>query len=101
MKKKFYHATDYKNLQSILDKGIIPGCDGIVYLTELAEEALRFMVFRFHKEVLVLEIELEESDVEETFDHSYSFFKCKAFGYQGTIPVASILNFLHYEREEN
>lgn len=94
--KKFYHATDFVNLHSIMYDGIRPGCDGVVYLAETPEDALNFVVFRCYEEILVVEIELEESEVKETFDHSYTFFKCKAFGYPGTIHLDSMVNFWKY-----
>lgn len=95
-KKKFYHATDFKNLHSILEEGIKPGFEGIVYLAETKEDARKFVALRFYEKVVVIEVELEESDVEETFDHNYSFFKCRAFGYPGTIHLRQMTNFWKY-----
>lgn len=99
MTKKFYHATDYKNFNSIINEGIKPGCDGIVYLAEDKEEAYRFVALRFYEEVLVVEVELEESKVEETFDHNYNFFKCRAFGYPEAIDLDSMVNFWKYSKK--
>jgi len=89
--KKFYHATSFDNLGSILSKGLVPGCDGIIYLAETREDALKFVVLRYaNEEILTIEVELDEKEVEETFDHSYSFFKCKSFGYPKVIPIDEI-----------
>lgn len=38
----YYHATPYENLESILENGIKRGVDGVVYLTEGRDEAMRF-----------------------------------------------------------
>ena len=81
MKKTYYHATDMKNLISVSEKGLLRGCDGIVYLTEKPEESLRFIFLRGYNNALVLEVELDEKDVVETFDHSYNFFKFYRLAY--------------------
>ena len=87
MLKSYYHATPFENLNSILKKGILTGCDGVVYLTENPDEAARFVAIRGHKKILVIEVELEEEMVEESFDHSMIFFRCRAFTYPQDILV--------------
>lgn len=94
---KMYHATNFENLGSILDKGILPSSEGIVYLTANQDEAPRFLVVRGIKKILVIECEVEESMVEEQFDHNENFFKCKAYGYIGKIKPENCLNFFKYE----
>ena len=81
MTKTYYHATPFENLVSIMDQGIRKSRDGVVYLTEKPEEATRFVVIRGHVDILVCEVQIEENMVEETFDHSEAFFKCRAYGY--------------------
>ena len=98
MTKTYYHATPYENLESIMDQGIRKGCDGVVYLTEKPEEAARFVAIRGSMKILVLGIELEEDMVTESFDHSFLFFKCRAFTYPEDIPADEITEFLKYER---
>lgn len=85
--KRFYHATIMENLGSIVEEGIKPGCDGLVYLCENAVDAAKFVYVRTlgTHDIVAIEIALDESEVEETFDHSFEFFKCRAFGYSGTI----------------
>lgn len=81
---KYYHATSEDSLSKILAEGVIKtGFDGIVYLAETQENALRFVALRLlDQPVIVLEIDIpDESKLIETFDHSYKFFKCKSFGY--------------------
>lgn len=98
--KKFYHATEMRNFYSILEKGILPGIGGIVYLAETAQEAYRFMAIRsFGEPILVVEVELDENTVRETFDHSYQFFKCRAFGYPDRIHLNKMTDFLKFEHK--
>ena len=87
MLKSYYHATPFENIGSIFKKGILRGCDGVVYLTEKPEEAMRFLMIRGYKKVLVIEVELEDDMVEESFDHSRIFFDCRAFAYPYDISV--------------
>ena len=98
MTKTYYHATPFENLESIMDQGLHKGCDGVVYLTEKPDEAARFVAIRGCKQILVLGIELEEDLVNESFDHSFLFFKCRAFTYSDDIPADEITEFLKYER---
>lgn len=103
MKKSYFHATSIKNLESIIEHGIKPGCDGIVYLAETKEDALKFTCLRITNDILIFELKLQEDKVFETFDHSYNFFKCKSFGYAKTIPYKAIINATKYSmnREGN
>lgn len=98
MIKTYYHATPFENLESIMDQGICKGYDGVVYLTEKPEEAARFVAIRGCRKILVLGIELEEDLINESFDHSQAFFKCKAYSYAENIPADEIAEFLTYER---
>lgn len=86
--KAYYHATPFENLESIMkDQEIRKGCDGVVYLAEKPEEAARFVAIRGCKKILVIEVLLEENMVEESFDHSEAFFKCKAYMYGDNISI--------------
>lgn len=90
---KYYHATSEYAFNKIIKEGIKPGIDGVVYLADSKENALKFISFRLINEpIYVLEVELNENEVEETFDHSYKFFKCKAYGYAKNIPFNKITN---------
>jgi len=99
MMKKYFHATPMKNLDSILESGVKVGCDGITYLAETKEEAYRFVALRCFEDILVVEVELDENKVEETFDHNPNFFKCKAFGYPELITPDEITNLWKFERK--
>jgi len=98
MARKYYHATPFENLESIIDQGIHRGCDGVVYLTEKPEEAVRFVVIRGYVDILVCEVQVEEDMVEETFDHSEAFFKCRAYGYSEDIIPDEITSYIKYSR---
>lgn len=87
MLKSYYHATPFENINSIFSKGILKGCDGVVYLTEKPEEAARFVAIRGYKKILVIEVELEDNLVTESFDHSQIFFRCRAFSYPYDISI--------------
>lgn len=97
--RQFYHATPMRNLSSILDKGLLVGFDGITYLAETPQDACKFIaLWCFGEPILVIEVELDESKVKETFDHNPNFFRCKAFGYPDTIPVERMTNFWKFEK---
>lgn len=86
MKKSYYHATPFENLDSIIADGLKRGYDGVVYLAETPEDALKFLRIRFCTDTLVIRVDLEEAEVEESFDHSQAFFQCRAFMYPHDIP---------------
>lgn len=96
MTRTYYHATPFENLESIMDQGLLRGCDGVVYLTEKPEEAMRFVAIRGCTEILVVGVEVKEEMVEESFDHNENFFKCRAYTYKGDIPADEITEFLRY-----
>lgn len=95
--KTYYHATPYRNLESILDQGIFKGCDGVVYLADTKENAAKFIAIRGCFDILVCEVQLNEANVEESFDHSETFFKCKAYIYNEDINVCEISNMWRYD----
>lgn len=98
MTKTYYHATPFENLESIMDQGILKGHDGFVYLTIWPDDAAKFVAIRGCRKILVLGVEIEEDLVNESFDHSEAFFKCKAYMYNEDIPANEITEFLKYER---
>ena len=95
--KKFYHATPFENLVSILDEGIHRGADGVVYLADNPKAAVKFVCLRCWDPILVVEVELDEAEVEESFDHSYEFFKERAWTYPKDIPRQELKDFQRYE----
>lgn len=82
----FYHATSYENLGSIMSKGIEPrGIEKVVYLCKTPEDAAKFLLIRGIKDIVSFAVELDLEDIEESFDHNISFFKCKAYTYDKKI----------------
>lgn len=95
--KKMYHATPWSNFMGIVDKGIVPGIDHMVYLAETKEDALKFIAIRVRDEpILVMEVLVDQSLLEESFDHNYQFFKARAWGYPETIPWSSVTDAWKY-----
>lgn len=86
--KFLYHATPEENAGSILAVGLRPSADGYVYLAESIEDARKFL-WHEQSNIWIFSVRMREDDnalLEETFDHSRAFFRCRAFGYRGTIP---------------
>lgn len=91
MKDTYYHATPYENLASIVVDGIKSGMEGVVYLTKERDDAFKFLAIRGCHDILTVEVLIDSEKVEETFDHSLQFFKCKAFGYKGDIKPCEMI----------
>lgn len=86
--RTYYHATPYSNLLSIINNGINKSIDGIVYMTESEEDAVKFPYVHGCRDILTLKIKIPkslENNVVETFDHSEQFFKCRCFGFIGDV----------------
>lgn len=93
-----YHATDYENLESIIDQGKIKrGVDGVIYLCNSPKDSAKFIAIRGIKKILVCEVEVDDELLEESFDHSESFFRCKAYMYNSDIEMSRIRHFSKYE----
>jgi hypothetical protein len=99
-----FHATSFKNIDSIKDKGIESRFDG-VYLTDSEESALRWMGFRYKAMgedlIAVIEVEVNEEDLVEGIDHSPIMEKLFGVGRSlvspKTITPDNIINFNVYE----
>lgn len=94
-----YHATNEEGFLGIISSGCInPGIDKIVYLADSPNNAVKFMSVRvpMSEPIYVFQVELPDSKVFETFDHSYSFFKCKSYGYKGIIDQGLLDNCWKY-----
>lgn len=97
-RKKYYHATSEDNLISILSSGLKVGPDHRIYLTAHDDEAVRFLLFRGVEKVITFEITVPDmKKLEESFDHSYEFFKCKCFAYPENIGPEYIKPFKKYD----
>lgn len=116
-KKSYFHATWADLGNQIMIQGLKPGWEGIVYLTDSMDDVLKLMGFRLFSRIegvekiehegkehdvptikefdhfLVFEVELDENDVTEQFDHSAAFFGgARAWGYEGTISPSRFIN---------
>lgn len=49
-----YHATEFKNVKSILANGIKPSVDGVVYMTENPIDCAKFLAIRGIRDIIVL-----------------------------------------------
>lgn len=99
--KKFYHATLKSNLSDILFEGIRPSNDGLIYLTETAQDSAKFLLVRNCKieDIVSIEIDAKYLDFDclsISSDHSVVFFGCEAYCYSKNIPsdiLSSIYDF--------
>ena len=91
MSKLLYHASLKSNDISILNEGILASIDGCVYCCEKPEDCLKFILIRqcgsTPEPITIFAINAPDELVEETFDHSYNFFKCRCFGIYSDVPV--------------
>lgn len=85
---KYYHAAPKETMVKIAGEGIIKkSWDGMVHLCKEAVDSCKFLIMRGMKEMSVIEIELNENEVTESYDHSEAFFKCKAYMHNGDIKL--------------
>ena len=95
-----YHSTPYENLYKILDKGLLPGRDGLIYLCETPQNCNKFLIIRGFVKLLTVRVKVPkklENTIIETFDHSEEFFKCRAFASRIPIPLDRIDKFTVWE----
>jgi hypothetical protein len=99
-KKILYHATAMTNLGSILDKGLLKGYDGGVYLTESVDSAFKWMGFRIagRDDLVVIK-------VEPGCDHSpimQQIFGCgESYFYPFDIPSSKLKDFIKFETKNH
>lgn len=101
-----YHATTKENAIKIIGSQCIrPGMDGVVYLADSPDNAIKFVktyiIAMGGKDFIITVFpvtisETDESKVIETHDHSEEYFKCKAYGYKEIIPFEMIGNPCDY-----
>lgn len=95
---KFYHATSLENMQKIIDDGKIKhSFGGEVFLCRKPLDVCKFLVLRGLRNVYVIEVELKETDVQESYDHAESFFRCKAYVHNGDIQLSRTEAVTRYE----
>lgn len=100
---KYYHACTPEVWDKIQESGFVKkSWDGCIYLCTAAEEAARFIALRLigseDKTIIVLEFDnLDESKIEEVFDHNENFWKCRCWGYLDDIPLWELDSVWEYE----
>jgi hypothetical protein len=107
-KKKLYHGTSVKNVDSILETGLkISIFEQAVYLTESAESAARWTGFKLsamgEDTLAVIEVEVEEDKLSPGCDHSPMmqaiFGAGESILHEGDITTESILNVIYFGKE--
>ena len=92
--KYFYHATLKDNLYSIMKDGIKKDhLYGGVFLADSSQNAAKFLIIRGIKDIIVFKIDaskLNKNKLEESYDHSREFFKCRAYIYFDNIKPNAI-----------
>ena len=84
--KTMYHATKLENLDAILEKGLLRNkIENAIFLCEKPEHAARFLVVQGLSQFVIIPVKVHERFLEESFDHSEEFFKCKAWTYSKDI----------------
>lgn len=96
----YYHATSVDNAKKILESCKIESPLHINYFCTEPEECLRFIYRNTGStDCVVFEFDISEEDgfdIEESFDHSEDFFKCKAYCCTQVIPLSCVTNILMY-----
>lgn len=93
----YYHATTEDCLTEIMKSGEIKvGIDGCIYLCKDPKDAAKFLAIRLIDPIIVITLDLDECDIQEQFDHSPNFFKCRAYGCMRNIFVDEILEINQY-----
>lgn len=89
--KYYYHYTKAENAVSIISEGLT----GTTFMCENEQDCLLFAhIYNYGQEVNIfiykIKAEAVEDKLEESFDHSYEFFKCRAFTFTGTIDYSDV-----------
>lgn len=94
---KYYHATSFDNAIKIINDGYLkPIVDGVYFCTSCSD-CLKFVYVRQRNtKCVIFEVDINESDVSESFDHNESFFNCKAYVSSSSISVMNVTDILCY-----
>ena len=91
MIKHYYHATSRSNLGPIIEEGLRGlNIEKGVYLCETPEDCCKFMITHLVLDYIILEVNLDDSEVVESFDHNRRFYKCRCFFHRGDISTDKI-----------
>lgn len=99
---KLYHATTQANFNKIVEDGFLRPCgfDRCIFLADNKTSAAMFLALRGEKKIIVFEVDsnvLYEDELTESFDHSQSFFKCRAYMYTDDISLDDVDMIYQYD----
>lgn len=86
-----WHATDYQNIASIMEKGIIPNRYNEVFLADNPASAMMFLAMRGYTHIVALPVEFKPAEVTESFDHSREFYRCRAYTFNKLVEPTRIM----------
>ena len=104
-KRKLYHGTSVKNVESILETGLkVSVFEQAVYLTESAESASRWTGFKLsamgEDTLAVIEVTVDEDKLSPGCDHSpmmQSLFGAgESILHEGDIKPEDIINVIYF-----
>lgn len=94
---KYYHAAPKETMMKIVGEGILrKSWDGFVYLCDRPEDTCKFLAIRGMREMSVIEVNIKENVVKESYDHNEHFFRCKAYIHDGDIELTGRENVWDY-----
>ena len=97
---RFYHAAPKETMMKIYAEGVLKkSWDGVVYMCKDPIDACKFLAIRGMRQMSVIELELDEKEVEESHDHSETFFKCKAYIKHGDIVLSGDERIFDYKEK--
>jgi len=85
-----WHATNKKNLDSIMSSGLIANNFG-VFLADNAQSAAAFVYARGINNIVAFPVESDGLDIIESFDHDPKIFRCRCFISNQDIPNNKII----------
>lgn len=95
--RKLYHGTSIENFNSMVKDGVIKTSyfSQCIYCCQSKEDVLKFMYIYQVTPCIILEIEVPDEDVVETFDHSPVFFQCRCFGITKAVEIGRNVKCAH------
>lgn len=86
---RLWHATHGENISSILQNGLRASYDGYVYFFENPDNCFALMALHYGNEVksvVIIPVDFEEHEIQESISFSEDVFGCKEFVYKGDLP---------------
>ncbi len=100
--KSLFHATRIENMTNITLEGLKPMSEG-VFFSDSVQNAAKFLMLKMPiSEIIVFEIatkDLDKKFLEESFDHSFEFFQCRAWVYAKPIPYSKVRDIYDFNKK--